>query len=79
MKMLPLASQYLALYAVVSELDCKSRGSIQGKCHTFVVIDHETLSKVIILPLIQKGLLSVTRKSMSTKYWLVKLAQEKCG
>ena len=49
---------------------------------TFLVIDHEKISMVILLlPQIQEGLLSVTGKSMCTKYWLtallVKLAQEK--
>ena len=45
------------------------------------VIDHELISMVVILllPLIQEGMLSVTSESMCTKYWftLVKLAQEK--
>ena len=44
-------------------------------------IDHETFSKVLLfLPLIQEGLLSVTRESICTEYWLTaqsKLAQEK--
>ena len=44
-------------------------------------IYHEIFSTVILLlPLIQEWLLSVTRKSISTKYWLTaksKLAQEK--
>ena len=39
--------------------------------HTFVEIDHEIFSMVILLlPLIQEGLVSVTRESMCMKYWL---------
>ena len=39
--------------------------------HTFVEIDHEIISMIILLlQLIQEGLLSVTSKSMCTKYWL---------
>ena len=45
--------------------------SIPAQSHTFVEIDHEIISTVILLlPLIQEGLLSVTSKSMCTKYWL---------
>ena len=36
---------------------------------TFVEIDHEIISTVILL-LIQEGLLSVTVESMCTKYWV---------
>ena len=44
---------------------------IAAGSHTFVKIDHEIISTVIILfPLIQEGLLSVTSESMRTKYWL---------
>ena len=35
-----------------------------GQLHSFVEIDHEIFSLVIILPLIQEGLLSVTIKSV---------------
>ena len=38
--------------------------------HTFLEIDHEIISTVILLLLIQEGLLSVTSESMCTKYWL---------
>ena len=40
--------------------------------HSFMEIDHEIISKVILLlPLvIQEGLLSVTSESMCTEYWL---------
>ena len=45
--------------------------SILALPHTFVEIDHEIFSTVILfLPLIQEGLLSVTSKSMCTEYWL---------
>ena len=56
---------------------------IPARSHTFVEIDHQIISTVILLlPLIQEGLLSVTRGSMCTKLevlvkCLVKLAQEK--
>ena len=43
--------------------------------HTFVEIDIKITSTVIlILPLIQEGLLSVTSHSMCTKYWLTALS-----
>ena len=44
--------------------------SIQARSHTFVVIDHEIFSMVILLLLIQEGVLSVTSESMCTEYWL---------
>ena len=49
--------------------------SIPAWSNTFVEIDHEMISTVIRLPLIQEGLLSVTSESMCTS--LFKLAQEK--
>ena len=43
--------------------------SILARSHTCV--DHEIISMVILhLPLIQEGLLSVTRESMFMKHWL---------
>ena len=52
--------------AVGSMLDCRSRGH-----KFFVEIDHEIISKVIVpIPLIEEGHMSVTGKSMCTKYWL---------
>ena len=59
--------------------------SILGWFHTFVEIDHEMISTVILLPSaesFQEGLLSVTSKSMCTKYWLTacsSLPRKKCG
>ena len=55
---------------------------IPAQSHTFVEIDHKIISTIILLlPLIQEGLLSVTSENMCKKYWLtaliVKLAQEK--
>ena len=45
--------------------------SILARSHTFVEIDHEIVSTVILLlPLIQEGLVSVSRESMCTKYRL---------
>ena len=49
---------------------------ILGGSHTFVEIDHEIISTVILLPSAEsfkKGcnrLLSVTKENMCTKYWL---------
>ena len=48
--------------------------------HTFMEIDHEIISTVILLP--QEGLLSVTSESMLTKYWFIacsSLARKKSG
>ena len=43
---------------------------IPAGSHTFVEIDHEIVSMVILLTqLIQEGLLSVTSESVCTKYW----------
>ena len=39
-----------------------------ARFHTFVETDHITV--VLLLPLIQEGLLSVTSKSICTEYWL---------
>ena len=44
---------------------------IPARSHTFVEIDHELISVVILLLLlIQEGLLSATSESMCTNYWL---------
>ena len=43
--------------------------SIPAQSQTFIEIDHEIMV-ILLLPLIQEGLLSVTSKSMCTKYWL---------
>ena len=42
--------------------DPRVASSILAQSHTFVKIDHEIISTVILLPLIQEGLVSVTRK-----------------
>ena len=57
--------------------------SIPAQSHTFIDIDHEIISMVILLLLlnIQEGLLSVTSKSMCAKYWLTacsSLPRKKC-
>ena len=44
--------------------------SIPAWSDTFMEIDNVVISAVILLPLIQEGLLSVTSESMCTKYWL---------
>ena len=54
--------------------------SVPARSHTFVEIDHEIISTVILLP--QEGLLSVTSESMCTNYWLTassSLPRKKCG
>ena len=57
--------------------------SIPAQSHTFVEIDHEIISTVILLPsadLFKKG--SVTSESMCTNYWLTacsSLPRKKCG
>ena len=46
-------------------------GLIPAHFHTFVEIDGEIFSIVILLiPLIQERLVSVTSESMCIKYWL---------
>ena len=46
-----------------------------ARSHTFVGIDHEIISTVILLlPLIQGGLLSVTSESICSEYWLTPLS-----
>ena len=52
---------------------------IRVRPHTVMEIDHEIFSTVILLPLIEEGLLSVTSESMCPEYWLTaysKLPQE---
>ena len=54
--------------------------SIPARSHTFVEIDYEMISTVILL--IQEGLLSVTSESMCMNYWLTacpSLPRKKCG
>ena len=58
---------------------------IPARSHTFVEIDHEIISTVILLPSAEsfkKGCLSATSESMCTKYWLTacsSLPRKKCG
>ena len=57
-------------FAVGSESD-SAASLIPTWFYTFVEIDHEMISTVILLlPLIQEGMVSVTRQSMCTNYWL---------
>ena len=66
--------------AVGSESNCRSKGCEfypSPVPFTFVEIDHEIISMVIFLPLIQEEMMSVTSESKHTKYWLT--AQEICG
>ena len=44
--------------------------SILAHSHKLVEADHEIFAKVLPLPLIQDGLLSVTSESMCKNYWL---------
>ena len=59
--------------------------SIPARSYTFVEIDHEIISTVILLPSadsFKKGCLSVTSESMCTNYWLTacsSLPRKKCG
>ena len=63
--------------------------SIPARSHTFVEIDHEIISTVILLPStesLKKGCCQlqakVTSESMCTKYWLTacsSLPRKKCG
>ena len=53
--------------------------SISARSHTFVEIDHEIISTIILLPSGES--LSVTSESMCTKYWLtscLSLPRKKC-
>ena len=44
---------------------------IPARSRTYAEIDHEIISTaMLLLPLIQEGLLSVTSESMCMKYWL---------
>ena len=50
----------------VPTVDPRVTSSLPARFHAFVEIDHEIISAVILLlPLIQKWLLSVTRESIS--------------
>ena len=56
--------------------------SIPARSHTFVKIDHEIISTVILLPSADSGLLSVKSESMCTNYWLTacsSLPRKTCG
>ena len=46
-------------------------GFLPSRSHTFLEIDHEIISTVIFLPLIQEGLFSVTSKSICVHEVLV--------
>ena len=62
----PLAQSIRCLTA-----DPEVASLIPGQSHTFVEINHEIISKaILLLPLIPEGLLSVTSESMCRKYWL---------
>ena len=65
-KLGPLAQSVASLTA-----DPGVASLIPARSHTFVEIDHEIISTVILLlSLIQEGLLSVTSERMCTKNWL---------
>ena len=56
--------------------DPRVASSIPVRSHTFVEIDHEIISTVILLPS------AVTSESMCTNYWLTaytSLPRKKCG
>ena len=51
--------------------DPGSMSLIQVQPHTCLELGHKFFSTaILLLPLIQEGLLSVTRESMCTEYWL---------
>ena len=58
---------------------------IPFQSHTFVEIDHEIISMAILPPSaesVKKGCLSVTSKSICTKYWSTafsSLPRKECG
>ena len=56
--------------------------SILAWSHSFLEIDHEIFAMFILLvPLIQDGLVSITGESMCTKYWFTaysSLPRKKC-
>ena len=64
-------------------LEALVASSIPAGSHTFVEIDHEIISTVILLPSADsEGLLSVTSESMCTNYWFTacsSLPRKKCG
>ena len=60
-------------YRCVSDCNPGVASSFPALSHTFVEIDHEIISTVILLPSadsFKKGCLSVTSESMCTNYWL---------
>ena len=67
--MIPLPDP-IAQSVVSKTADPGVASSIAAGSHTLMEIDHEIISTLILLPLIQEGLLSVTSKGMGMKYWL---------
>ena len=51
---------------------------ILAQWHTFLEIDHEIFSMVILLLLFQERLMSVTSESMCAKYCMVKPPSQAC-
>ena len=64
-------TQWSSCYLLASLIvDPGVASSILAQFHTFLEIDHEIIFTVILLlPLIQEGLLSITSESMCMKYW----------
>ena len=63
----------MMLSPVSNMSDCRSRDHEFDSVwyHTFSMSDHIIIyTAILLLPLIQEGLLSVTSESMCTKYWL---------
>ena len=54
-----------------------SRGLIPAWYHTFVEIDHEIISTIILLS--SADPFSVASKSLCTKYWLIAFPGKRCG
>ena len=78
-------AQSVACLATDANLTADSgvSSSIPSRSHTFVEIDHEIISTVILFfCVIQERLLSFTSEGMCTKYWLTacsSLPRKKCG
>ena len=62
----------VALLVASPTADTGVASSIPARSHTFVKIDSEIISTVILLlSLIQESLVSVTNESMCMKYWFM--------
>ena len=68
-----ITSFFYIIYTFLSASDCRLKGQkfeSQLGLITFMEIDHEIISTIVFLPLIQEGQLLVTGASVH-KYWLI--------